>query len=275
MPMNSSKSMTSSPDTSYSPRKFSMALSPCTCRIFVLVLPVRILSSSFFVTVPLPSWSKILKASQTTSSLMILFLSMAAAMNSVYSMVSLPSVPTSSIFRSPGTGTPAFSNALRSSPTVMWPLPSRSRDSKICRRCCVSSSVARQARAVMAAFCSMLRPWKWFIDCTTSIMMFSSGRTAFNCNQGCSRASMTSHRTSAFFLRSSASRVLASLEIFFQALSLKLTGSRRICCSSASFVFARKGYWPERMMYMTTPALQASHFWSYCTGAVTSSGATL
>mmetsp|Transcript_27345 Transcript_27345/g.78777 ORF Transcript_27345/g.78777 Transcript_27345/m.78777 type:complete len:274 (+) Transcript_27345:464-1285(+) len=273
--MNSSKSMTSSPDTSYSPRKFSIALSPWTCRILSLVLPVSIFSSSFLVTVPFPSWSKILKASHTTSSLRIRFLSIAAAMNSVYSMVSLPSVPTSSIERSPGICTPAVWNALRSSPTVMCPLPSRSKDSKIPRRCTVSSSVARQASAVMAAFWSMFRLWKWFIDCTMPFMMFSSGRTAFSCSHGCSRASMTSHRLSDFFRRSSASNVFASLEIFFQALSLKLTGSRRICCSNASFVLARNGYWPERMMYMTTPALHASHFWSYCTGAVTSSGATL
>mmetsp|Transcript_155870 Transcript_155870/g.286954 ORF Transcript_155870/g.286954 Transcript_155870/m.286954 type:complete len:200 (-) Transcript_155870:1153-1752(-) len=166
IPMNSSKSMTSSPVWSYSSRKLSIALSPCTCLILSLVRPVRIFSSSFLVTVPLPSTSKILKASQTTSSLRILFLSMAAAMNSVYSMVSLPSVPAdaASIARSWGTMTPVFSKVSRSSSTVTNPLPSRSIDSKICLKCCVSSSDARHASAVMEAFCSMFNDWKCIMD---------------------------------------------------------------------------------------------------------------
>mmetsp|Transcript_34314 Transcript_34314/g.98487 ORF Transcript_34314/g.98487 Transcript_34314/m.98487 type:complete len:208 (-) Transcript_34314:526-1149(-) len=110
---------------------------------------------------------------------------------------------------------------------------------------------------------------------TTPSIMLASGRVLPRASQGCSKATITSHRFSDFFLKSSASKVFASLETLRQHLSLKLTGSRRILFSSSSFVLPRKGYCPERIMYMTTPALQASQRWSYCTGAVTSSGATL
>mmetsp|Transcript_117240 Transcript_117240/g.292360 ORF Transcript_117240/g.292360 Transcript_117240/m.292360 type:complete len:215 (+) Transcript_117240:527-1171(+) len=158
---------------------------------------------------------------------------------------------------------------------VMWPFPSRSKASKICRKCCVSSSPARQARAVTAAFWSMFSVWKCSIVSTTSSMMLASGNLFPLLSHGCSSATITSHRFSDFFLRSSASNVFASLETFLQDLSLKLTGSLRILFSNSSLVLPRKGYCPERMMYITTPALQASQRWSYCTGAVTSSGATL
>mmetsp|Transcript_24356 Transcript_24356/g.61803 ORF Transcript_24356/g.61803 Transcript_24356/m.61803 type:complete len:238 (-) Transcript_24356:864-1577(-) len=237
-----------------------MAFSPCTWRILSLVRPVKIFSSSFLVTVPLPSWSKTLKASHTTSSLRIFFWSSAAARNSVYSMVSLPSVPSCWKDRSPGICTPWVSIAVRSSVTVMWPLPSRSRASKIWRRCFVSSSDARHARAVIAAFWSMLRYWKFLIVSTTSSMMFDSGSALPTCSHWCSRACMTSQRVSAFFRSISASSVFASLEIFFQRLSLKLTGSRRMLCRSSSLVFPWNGYWPDRIMYKTTPALHVSHF---------------
>mmetsp|Transcript_10121 Transcript_10121/g.29979 ORF Transcript_10121/g.29979 Transcript_10121/m.29979 type:complete len:225 (-) Transcript_10121:813-1487(-) len=210
-----------------------------------------------------------------TSSLRIFFWSRAAARNSVYSMVSLPSVPSWLKLKSVGSWTPWVSMAPLSSCTVMWPLPSRSKASKICRRCFVSSSLARQASAVIAAFWSMLRYWKFLMVSTTSSMMLASGKTLPTCSQVCSKAWMISQRVSAFLRSISASRVFASLEIFFHRLSLKLTGSLRMLCRSSSLVFPWKGYWPDRMMYITTPALQVSHFWSYCTGAVTSSGATL
>mmetsp|Transcript_74349 Transcript_74349/g.195033 ORF Transcript_74349/g.195033 Transcript_74349/m.195033 type:complete len:246 (-) Transcript_74349:554-1291(-) len=190
-------------------------------------------------------------------------------------MVSLPSVPSWEKLKSGGSAMPWLSKAPFSSPTVTWPLPSRSRASKICRRCLVSSSLARQARAVIAAFWSKLRYWKFFMLSTTSSMMQASGNTLPTCSHVCSKACMISQRVSAFLRSISASKVFASLVIFFQRLSLKLTGSLRMLCRSSSFVFPWKGYWPDRMMYITTPALHASHFWSYCTGAVTSSGATL
>mmetsp|Transcript_46888 Transcript_46888/g.74044 ORF Transcript_46888/g.74044 Transcript_46888/m.74044 type:complete len:261 (+) Transcript_46888:396-1178(+) len=260
--MNSSKSMTSSPVWSYSSRKLSMALSPCTCRILSLARPVKIFRSSFFVTVPLPSISNILKASQTTSSLRILFLSIAAAINSVYSMVSFPSVPacTANSAKSPGIKTPLLSNAFRNSSTVTNPFPSRSMDSNTIRKCCVSSSDARHASAVIDAFCSMLRDWKCIMDSRMSCIMSSVGKSMSCCIHGCSRASMTSQRVSGFFRKSSAINVFASFDIFFHRLSLKLTGSLRIACKSSSFVFPRKGYCPESIMYITTPELQASHF---------------
>mmetsp|Transcript_15250 Transcript_15250/g.45197 ORF Transcript_15250/g.45197 Transcript_15250/m.45197 type:complete len:253 (-) Transcript_15250:694-1452(-) len=252
-----------------------MAFSPWTCRILSLVLPVRILQSSFLVTVPLPSESKTLKASHTTSSFRTLRLSSASARNSVYSMVSFPSVPIEAKEMSDGICTPALSKASRSSGTVMWPLPSRSSASKIWRRCCVSASLARQAKAVMAAFCNMFKVWKCIMVSTTSSRILASGRHAAFLSHGCSSAVHTSHRLSAFLRSNSASKVLASLDTFRQDLSLKLTGSLRMRLSNSSLVFPRNGYCPDRMMYITTPALQASHRWSYCTGAVTNSGATL
>jgi len=122
----------------------------------------------------------------------------------------------------------------------------------------VSSSLALQAKAVMAAFCNMFRVWKCIMLSTTSSSRLASGKPQLLLSHVCSSATMTSHRFSDFFRRSSASRVLASFDTFLQHLSLKLTGSLRMWVRSSSLVLPRKGYCPDNIMYITTPALHAS-----------------
>lgn len=87
------------------------------------------------------------------SSFRILLFSKAAAKNSMYSMVPFPSVPT------PQTQACWQFRSNHSKCSTKFALCDMAigvlKHSKICRKCCVSSSEACQARAVEAAFCNI------------------------------------------------------------------------------------------------------------------------